>query len=282
MHTRNPLPAPCTPLHRPPCHRAVQYALSYLPTPCAPISCTVLPAPAPTIIIFSRLYPTLTQIQKVLKIVETGLGGAAFQSATSTLPKAAMVLLQALKRTGAKVIGSPQSFLSLRSKVMATNMMYGPYTCMLNLCPSESATHWIFTLSGGETITFDCFGKPENRPGTAQVMKIVSANPKACADFLDAYFRSFFEVFLGWDMASDKQTNPNCIFGLIYSAYMKYETSGRGGKHGHGQICQPALQSANLHKLLNQGEATQKMLFDFMESFACTYIANEGVHKLCI
>jgi hypothetical protein len=63
--------------------------------------------------------------------------------------------------------------------------------------------------------------------------------------------------------------NPKCIFGEIQVAYFKYESSGRGGKHGHGQILQRALQADNLKRLFSENRTNmQSMLYDFMESFA--------------
>jgi hypothetical protein len=184
----------------------------------------------------------------------------------------ARVLLDGMKRAGGRVQGSPQSFLSLRSKVLATNVVFGPYTCMINLNPSEANLHWTFTLAG-VPYKFDAMGVPEKGALAGwERLRTVAANPVACAQAIRAIMAAFFAIFLGWPLESKHQVNPHCLFGLILAAYLKYEDSGRGGLHGHGQLIQAALQTANLKKLMEDGEAMQERLFQFMESFATSYL----------
>lgn len=180
-------------------------------------------------------------VQAVLDAIASRKFGADLNNVLDGLPEGARTLYNGVKAVGGRVIGTPQSFLSLRSKVLAANTVFGAYTCQLNLSPSELGAKWTFDLAG-EAYEFDYEGRPTNRPHLLQCKRIIAANPVACADFLMAYLRAFTEVFCGWPMGSDRQTNPNSLFGIIYAMYLKYESSQRGGLHAHGQTCQPFLQ----------------------------------------
>ena len=212
---------------------------------------------------------TEDDICAVLKLLAGGSNGKDYTKAFGALPPAARVLLDGLKRTGARVLGSPQSFLSLRSKVIAGNVIFGSYTCMMNLCPSEISSEWTFRLSGKE-FNFDMFGNPANPRPVIESLRCVAANPKSCAHFAHAYMQSFAKVFLGWPMDSPCQIDPNCLFGQILMAYLKYEVSGRFAKHAHGQITQPALQAKHILLMMENGDF-QKLLLNFMESFSMSY-----------
>ncbi|GAX76355.1 hypothetical protein CEUSTIGMA_g3801.t1 [Chlamydomonas eustigma] len=150
----------------------------------------------------------VTLLQEVMKVLTTKKAGTQYKKTVASLPRAAQNLLNCVKITGARrVIGSPHSFRSLRCKVLGANVLWGHYTCMLNLCPTESGSHWTFKLAG-EEFSFDSFGAPDQqRPNTAKVMATISANPKACADFIYAYFNAFCEVFLGWPMGRFASSN---------------------------------------------------------------------------
>ncbi|GAX75776.1 hypothetical protein CEUSTIGMA_g3219.t1 [Chlamydomonas eustigma] len=150
----------------------------------------------------------VTLLQEVMKVLTTKKAGTEYKKAVASLPRAAQNLLNCVKRTGARrVIGSPHSFRSLRCKVLGANVLRGHYTCMLNLCPTESGSHWTFKLAG-EEFSFDSFGAPDQqRPNTTKVMATISANPKACADFIHAYFNAFCEVFIGWPMGRFASSN---------------------------------------------------------------------------
>ena len=220
---------------------------------------------------------TEDDICAVLKLLAGGSNGKDYTKAFGALPPAARVLLDGLKRTGARVLGSPQSFLSLRSKVIAGNVIFGSYTCMMNLCPSEISSEWTFRLSGKE-FNFDMFGNPANPRPVIESLRCVAANPKSCAHFAHAYMQSFAKVFLGWPMDSPCQIDPNCLFGQILMAYLKYEVSGRFAKHAHGQITQPALQAKHILLMMENGDF-QKLLLNFMESFSMSYMPTPDLRQ---
>jgi hypothetical protein len=208
-------------------------------------------------------------IQAVLNAITSQSFGEGLRHIMDTLPPAAWTLYNGLKAVGGRVIGSPQSFAALRSKVIACTNYYGPYTCQLNLSPAEIGSEWTFRLAGEEyKIAMD--GRPSNRPHVTECKRIIAANPVACADFLMAYLRAFARVFLGWPMDSDRQENPDCPFGVMYSAYLKYESSQRGGLHAHGQILQKFLQTEALRRLIADENFTEQ-LYGFFEGLMCAY-----------
>lgn len=215
---------------------------------------------------------TPDDMQKVFNILSKKHTALVAAREMSSLSPAAKAVMSGMQRTGGRVEGSPQSFLSLRSRVMAVTTVFGPFTCMINLNPSESSLCWTFTMIGQPPWVYDAFGKPQGRPNHLDALRAVAANPVACAKVIHACLALFNEVFLGWPLGADRQANPNCLFGPIVALYMKYESSGRGGKHAHGQILQPPLQAANLKKLLDDSEDMQQTLFKFMESIACSYL----------
>ncbi len=67
------------------------------------------------------------------------------------------------------------------------------------------------------------------------------------------------------------QINPDCLFGVIYAMYLKYESSQRGGLHAHGQTCQPFLQAEQLRRMMADKSVFEEHLYAFFESVMCAY-----------
>jgi hypothetical protein len=214
---------------------------------------------------------TEVDVQTVLDATTSQLFGAALDNSLNTTsnPTAAKTLYYGMKSVGGRVVGTPQSFLSLRSKVCAAADFFGPYTVQLNLSPSETGSEWTFDLAG-KSYQLDLDGHPTTRPHVAECKKIIADNPVACAHFLVAYMRAFCHVFLGWPQGADKQENPDCMFGPLWAPYLKYESSGRGGLHAHGQAIMKFLHAINLRKLITDG-IFKSQLFGFFESLMCAY-----------
>ena len=210
-----------------------------------------------------------TQVATVLDAYASCAFGERLNTMMQGLPPACWTLLNSIKAMGGRVIGTPQSFAALRSKVLAPQGIFGPYTCSINLSPSEAGFEWTFHLAGHDYQINDLTGDPEERPNTAQCYRIIAENPVACAEFLHSYMRAFCAVMLGWPMESDHQVDHNCLFGRICVAYLKYESSTRGGKHAHGQILQPSLQAKRLQQLMadnSTDRVVERQLHGFMES----------------
>ncbi len=120
------------------------------------------------------------------------------------LSKAGKTLIDGISLAGARVLGSPQSFSKLRSLALAPTTVFGHYTCMITLNPSERCSEWTFRMSGVDFV-FDAFGNPVNKPSLYESLKLVARNFMASAKYIHAYFSAFCEVFLGWPMTSDRQ-----------------------------------------------------------------------------
>ena len=210
------------------------------------------------------------QVNVVLEAHASCAFGARLQQIMAPLPPAAWDLLGAVRAMGGRIMATPQSFASLRSKVLAPQGIFGPYTCSLNLCPSEIGSKWTFCMAGYE-VDYDDAGHLTGRPHTSQCYRIVAANPVAAAEFLHCYMRAFCAVFLGWPMECEQQKHPECLFGRICVAYLKYESSTRGGKHAHGQVLQPAMQAARLKDLMSNGTTMEYQLYSFMDGIMAAY-----------
>lgn len=76
-------------------------------------------------------------VQAVLDAISSRSFGAELRHRMDALPPGAWTLYNGVRAVGGRVVGTPQSFLSLRSKILAANAVYGAYTCQLNLSPSE-------------------------------------------------------------------------------------------------------------------------------------------------
>ena len=203
-------------------------------------------------------------LQLAISTLSKGMGSIAFYDGVKKLPHHLQVLLRGMRQAGARILGSPGSFLSFRSKVIASNAMWGSRNLMMNLCISEQDAQWTFELAG-KAYTFNEKGKPEGRPAIGERLRIIAANPVACAEFFVAYVAAFCEVFLGWPMESPCQVNANCFFGRVDDADLKYEASGRGGFHAHGQAILAYFEAANVQRILEEGGAVRQRLHEVME-----------------
>ena len=107
----------------------------------------------------------------------------------------ARTLYNGIQSTGGRIIGTPQSFRKLRSKVMSATTILGPYTCQLNLCPNEFIAKWVFDLTDDADTQYnvDIAGKPSKDFHITQCKKIVTAHPVAVSRILR--FRIVESVF---------------------------------------------------------------------------------------
>jgi len=189
-------------------------------------------------------------------------------------------LVRMIRQMSPHVPGGPQSKGSFRAKAMASPIVNGPATCMINVCPSELSAAWVFVIGDDPTdIKFNhatgaCIGRPAN------ARDYVAANFWGCADFFWAYMRAFNKFMLGWslDETVHKQEDPNCLFGIILAWMWSFEESTRGGIHGHGLITMPLLQAQRLRDLCNgeRGWEMQRRLIEFAETIACAMMPQVG------
>jgi hypothetical protein len=88
------------------------------------------------------------------------------------------ILYNGLQAAGGRIMGTPQSFKRLRSKVLAATTVFGPYTCQINLCPNEYTSKWACELAG-EAYTFEPSGSPTVTRHIEDCKTLLSANPPA-------------------------------------------------------------------------------------------------------
>lgn len=74
------------------------------------------------------------------------------------------------------------------------------------------------------------------------------------------------------------QLRPDCLFGKVDAWFLKWETSGRGGLHDHGDVWQPDLSPSRLTKLL-QNSDTRCHMTSFLESVCVMVAPGEGLLK---
>ena len=135
-------------------------------------------------------------IKKVLELQGSSMPFATQEKILDSLPAAAKTLLRAMRRVGGKVIGTPGSFLGLRSIMQAAWNVFGPYTLMMNLCPYENNMAWVFKLAGVEYFFDALTGKPLKNLTKEERARIIAANPAACAHAFKAYLDAFQKVFM--------------------------------------------------------------------------------------
>ncbi len=236
------------------------------------------------------------EFSEALSVV--GKSGSHLIKAMSKLSFKAKEFLSFLKKLGSRILGSPQSKLSLRSKAFAAPIVYGSSTIMMNLSAAEIAAKWVFEMGEPRTpYAFDLYtGEPISqgdscRPPRMEALRFIAKNFLACQHFFKMYFHAFNDIFLGWPFGAKKQVNPNCIFGVILTILWSYEESGRGGLHGHGPLTVPMFQYKNLQELFKSGRMGRLLLL-FAENLASTFMPSAyddimpevcmAFHNICV
>ena len=181
-------------------------------------------------------------------------------------------LYNSYKASSARILGTDQSFLTLRSNLSAMAQFKGPWTIFLNVNPSDMNTGLMFELAGHK-YTFDevdIEGPPIGRPAPLDVRRIVAKNPVAAAIFFWTYIKCFVLKFLGWDMQRKKKIGRGYLSDV--DAYFgKFETGKRGVIHAHAQAMQPALEATRLRAHLCDANF-RPVLLDFLEQVMCMYL----------
>lgn len=210
---------------------------------------------------------TTAQVTATVTLLQKGLRGAQFKAAMDAAAPGVQALVTAMKTAGGRILGSPQSFLSLRSEVMSMWTTLNGFSIAINLNPSELNAPLALTLAG-RTFSVGSDGAPaEGSVDSASRWVTMCSNPVAAATYFQLFITAFSEVFMGWSLKEKKQVNPNCMFGVVTGFYFKYESTGRGSSHAHGSAIQPALAGRRLLKLF-ENESTTQQIFSFMEAFS--------------
>ncbi len=228
---------------------------------------------------------TAAQLGEAMQVVKAGLRGKALSDRLRSLPSGARALYDCFKFSSARVLGSPQSFMSLRSRVYGMWHAFGPFTSFLTINPSELNARLNFELAGHPYGVTGEFGAPDDgRPSQLERWRIVARNPVAAAEYFRLIIDAFCAVYMGWPIGSTRQLNPDCLYGVIKALYFKWESSGRGAAHGHGQPTQRDLEPRRLWWLLTESEHKDEWVA-FLEQQMCQWYpdgwAGPAAHEGC-
>lgn len=136
-------------------------------------------------------------------------------------------LVKAIKYSSSRVVGTPQSFASLRSRTQALWQSFGCWSIFMNFNPSENAP--LFFETAGVKFPMTSEGRlDEGCPSLAERWRIIASDPKGVAQYIDSFFRAFEEVFLGWDRGARRRTDPTCMFGPILAYFFNSNRVGVG------------------------------------------------------
>ena len=221
------------------------------------------------------LLNNLTEEEVKAALLVVGKSGSALSKAMAKLSFNSRAFLTLLRRLGSRIPGSPQAKLALRSKAFASSIVFGPSTMMINLCPAEIASKWVFQMGEpkAEYTFHQLTGEPDdNRLPKLEALRYIAKNYLSCEHFFRIYFEAFNEIFMGWPLGAKKQVNPNCIFGVLLSNMWSFEESGRRGIHGHATLTAPIFHANNLQKLCEVGGGMSRLLLHFAESLASAYM----------
>lgn len=130
-------------------------------------------------------------------------------------PQLVRILMRVLNVSTGKVVGTPGSMRSFRSKVYSATIVFGSMTCFPTYNPSEMHAEPVMRL-GGRPFQYDAAGVPSaDRPGSTERRAIVASHPAACAVFYQANMRAVRVVAYGWRDGSPRQTDVDCLFGQV-------------------------------------------------------------------
>jgi hypothetical protein len=209
---------------------------------------------------------TQQELEAAVDLIKSGCTGPRLGNILKESSPAVRGLFKAFKLTNSRVMGSPQSFLSLRSKARALWHLGGTFSLALNINPFEFNSDLVFHIAGQSYTFLGNEGLPcDRRPDVYARWRTVARNPRACAEFYRRFLAAFCNVFLGWSLGNDYQHNPNCLFGRVKAFFFKHESSGRGAIHGHGMVCCADLQPERIAHLMERPE-TKHLLFTMIES----------------
>lgn len=155
----------------------------------------------------------------VLTIVCSGAGGAAADVKSAleqcSNKELARKLLDVVRISSGKVIGTPGSMRSFRSKMRSAAYAFGPFTAFNTYNPSESHSDAVMA-AGGRPYGFNEYGHPDDRrPDGHTRLEIVSNRPAAVAAYFMACEAAVDDVAYGWPKSEARQGCGDVLFGKV-------------------------------------------------------------------
>ena len=186
---------------------------------------------------------TPAELEALQEVLCSKARGKARSDLLAAAPPIVKEVLKLIRMAEYRVQGSKSQCLRLRSQSMGLWDLKGPFTLFWTINPSELNAGVAFELAG-KLVTYDLVtGEPTNRPAYSECWSLICNAPVACADFFHCFMRAFHKAFLGWNIDTGVQGDPNCMFGVVTGAYYNVETSTRGALHAHGQVRRARIQS---------------------------------------
>ena len=180
----------------------------------------------------------------------------------------------------AKVMGTDESRVGIRSKIWSLTAQLGPPSLWITINPSDTADPIAQVLAGVD-IDLDKFDKTLG-PDAATRAATVAADPYAAAKFfhfiVDTVIRELFGIKA--HTKSRHMEKKRGIFGNMAGYIGTVEAQGRGTLHFH-VVCwlKDAPTSAHMKDLL-RGEKFRQRVVEFIKVNIRSDIAGVGVNKL--
>ena len=219
------------------------------------------------------------EVQLTFELLKANTRGPALSSALNNAKPGVRALFNAWKATGGHVLGSPQSFMSLRSQIWGMWNVLGPFSLFINLCPSEEHAQLCFELEGHKYVfNDDDRGTPASRadthvsrPSVIECRRRNAADPRAAAAYFVVLLAAFARHFLGWELDPARKLDKPGMFGDVLGWFFKPETNQRGYLHTHALAVIARLQLKRLRAMLNN-PAFKSHTLAFLESLMCQYL----------
>ena len=128
-----------------------------------------------------------------------------------------------------------RAFLNVKAMVQCL----GPNTFFYNVNPADMYSSVVF-IAAGEPVVLGEDGVPQPNPSVQDRWRMVARSFHACKELINVTHRCILRYFFGWDEAAGRQTDPNCLMGVVLSYTRKVEESGRLALHIHGSA-QPLI-----------------------------------------
>lgn len=150
---------------------------------------------------------TNDQLGTVIDLLKQHLQGQQLTRALRDVPDIVTAAVKAVRASSSKVLGTPGSYASLRSRVGALAQTFGPAAVAVNLNPAELQSPLVFEICGSRV---DMLQSSSNA-GVLERLRIVAADPQASEAFFSAFMHAFVDVFLEWPRSAKKQVNKSHI-----------------------------------------------------------------------
>jgi hypothetical protein len=141
------------------------------------------------------------------------------------------VLRKSLRSVRAKITGTDEARVSMRSKVWSSTIVWGPPSLWVTLNPADIQDPIAQVIAGAD-IDLDSFCNTSG-PDYAQQTKNISSDPFASAKFFHFMINILLETMFGIKKTKNGVQRQAGVFGIIQGYIGTVEAQGRGTLHVH-------------------------------------------------